>query len=104
MSRDGHAKADDVTFLIDTKSKRIRPGRRINGREMSVAQEEPVLCSGDILVAADNIAGLVNPECLGLNRVGKIELGEPAVGAPHKAMLDARSRGGEKNRQSCRPG
>ena len=59
----------DVIFLIDTKSKRIRPGRRINGREMSVAQEEPVLCSGDILVAADNIAGLVNPECLGLNRV-----------------------------------
>ena len=55
-----------------------------------------MLCAGAVLVTANDIAGVVDPECLGLHRVGKIELGEPAVGAPHKAMLNARSRGGER--------
>jgi len=96
LSGNGDAKADDVPSRIDAKSKCVRAGRRVDGSELSVAQEKSVLCAGAVLVTANDIAGVVDPECLGLHRVGKIELGEPAVGAPHKAMLNARSRGGER--------
>ena len=96
LSGVGDNKAGDVPSRIDPNSKRVRTGWRIDGTEMSVTEEKPVLCSSAVLIAANDIASVVDPECLRLDGAGKIELGERATGAPNKAMLDPRSRGGER--------
>src|ERR1700730_16206207 len=61
-----------------------------------------MLGSLSVLISADDVAIVVDSECLCLHGTGKIKLLEVAVSPPHKAMLDTGRRGGK--RTDNRPG